>query len=83
MKTLKLSSRHANHVRKSQAKEKPIPIANELPNVPWYTLGADLITLEGIDYLVISDYHSKYPIVEKLAPDTTSQHVTNISSKIF
>ena len=39
VETLVATCEPCQKYQKSQAKEKPIPIANELPNVPWYTLG--------------------------------------------
>ena len=56
-------------------------MASELPNVPWHTLGSDLFTQDQENYLIISDYMSKYSIVEKLGKDSSSQKVANITSK--
>ncbi len=67
----------------SQPKEKPLSVADDEPNIPWYTLGTDLFTLDGQDYLLISDYHSKFPIVEELGKDSSRQHVAKITNRIF
>ena len=65
----------------SQPPEQLIPIASDLPNIPWHTLGTDLFTYESENYLIISDYMSKYPIVEQLGNDSSSNKIANITSK--
>ena len=46
-------------------------IASELPQYPWQKVGADLFFLNGANYLLLVDYFSRYPEVQKL-PNTTS-----------
>ena len=65
----------------SQPIEKLIPVANELPNIAWHTLGTDLFMLNGEHFIIIADYMSKYPIIEHLGHDTTSYAVAKITSK--
>ena len=36
------------------------------PEQPWQLLGADFMTFDGSEYLVIVDYYSKMPIVRKM-----------------
>ena len=36
------------------------------PERPWQQLGADFMTYDGSEYLVIVDYYSKMPIVRKM-----------------
>ena len=67
----------------SQPTEQLMPLASELPNIAWHTLGTDLFSLNGDTFLIIADYMSKYPIIERLGRDTTSQAVANITSKYF
>ena len=67
----------------SQPKETLMPVIPDLPNIPWHTLGTDLFTLIGDNYLIISDYHTKYLVVEKLGPDSTSKRVADLTSKYF
>jgi transposase InsO family protein len=64
----------------SQSKETLLPL--DIPAIPWHTISTDLFTLDGEMYLIIADYHSKYPIVEKLQR-YTSKTVTNITEKYF
>ena len=65
----------------SQPTEQRMPVASELPNIAWHTLSTDLFMLNGDTYLIIADYMSKYPIIERLGRDTTSQAVARITSK--
>lgn len=67
----------------SQTKEPLEPLASELPHVAWHTLSTDIFTLDGDNYLIVADYYSKYPIVEKLSNCATSKTVANITRKIF
>ena len=54
----------------------------DTPSIPWHTISADLFTHQNNRYLLIADYHSKYPIVEKLN-DMSSQAVTYLMDKII
>ena len=47
-----------------QAKE-PMQM-HDKPNQPWVKLGSDIFTIDGNHYLLISDYHSRYPVVKRL-----------------
>ena len=66
----------------SQPKEPLIPVAADVPNIPWHTITTDLFYLNGKEYLIIVDYHSKYPIVEKLT-NASSDNVAKVTSKVF
>ena len=63
-----------------QKKETMEPI--DTPSIPWHTISADLFTHQNNKYLLIADYHSKYPIAEKLN-DMSSQAVTHLMDKII
>ena len=65
----------------TQPREQLMPVSSELPNIPWHTLSTDLFVFNGESYLIIADYMTKYPIVEKLGQSTTSQTIANITSK--
>ena len=67
----------------SQPKETLMPVIPDLPNIPWHTLGTDLFTLIGDNYLIILDYHTKYLVVEKLGADSTSKRVADLTSNYF
>lgn len=67
----------------SQAKEPLEPIVPNIPNVPWHTIGSDLFTLDEKNYLIITDYYSKFPFIEELGNDSTSKKIAELTSKIF
>lgn len=66
----------------SQTKEPLEPVMPDTPNIPWYTIGTDLIEYGGKSYLVIADYYSKYMFVEPIA-NKTSRMVTRVTEKIL
>ncbi|UYV63822.1 K02A2.6-like [Cordylochernes scorpioides] len=41
-------------------------LPSELPNCPWEKVGVDLFTLKGQNYLLITDYYSRYPEIARL-----------------
>ena len=55
-------------LRNSKQKKSLLPV--EVPTLPWNTVGLDVFTLKGYDYLLCVDYHSKYPEVSKLNTKT-------------
>lgn len=66
----------------SQQKE-PL-ISTEVPPRVWHTIGADLFTLHGSEYLVIADYYSKYPFVRKIPRGQSNSYtVVAIMKQIF
>lgn len=67
----------------AQSKEPLMPIVPNVPNITWHTIGTDLFTIHGHDFLIIADYHSKFPVVERLPKDTSSNTVASITAKIF
>ena len=65
---------------KSQPKE-PLP-PYSVPSFPWQKLATDFFDYQGAQYLLVTDYYSKYPIVRKLN-STTSAAVINHLESIF
>ena len=66
----------------SQQKE-PL-ILTEVPPRAWHTIGTDLFTLEGSEYLVVADYYSKYPFVRQIPRGQVNSHtVTKMLRQIF
>ena len=43
--------------------EKKNQLGQEIPVTPWMKLGTDIFTLDGVNYLLIVDYTSKFPVV--------------------
>ena len=68
--------------QKSQPKQPMEPILPGIPSIPWHTLGCDLFSLFSKNYLVIGDYHSKYPFVECINSET-SKEITSKTKKIL
>ena len=56
----------------SQQKE-PL-ILTEVPPREWHTIGTDLFSLEGSEYLVVADYYSKYPFVRRIPNGQSNSH---------
>ena len=46
--------------------EKKNQLGQEIPVMPWTKLGTDIFTLDGVNYLLVVDYTSKFPIMQKL-----------------
>ena len=66
------------------AQQKEPLIQTEIPPRPWHTVGTDLFYLRGEEYLLVSDYYSKYPIVRKVPKhESTSQKVVTLTKQIF
>ena len=65
---------------KHQTKEPLHP--HNVPSFPWQKLGTDLFNYQGAQYLLVTDYYSKYPIVRKLN-STTSATVINHLKSVF
>lgn len=57
-------------------------MASPLPDYPWQKVGTDLLSLNGVDYLIVVDYFSRYPEVVKLTT-VTSQSVIRALRSLF
>ena len=66
--------------RKAQQSE-PL-ISHEIPERSWSKLGIDIFHLDGVNYLLVVDYYSKFPEVEIL-PQMTAYHVISALKHIF
>ena len=67
--------------RDSVPRKEPM-IPAQLPDYPWQKIGTDLFHLKGVTYLVVVDYFSRYPEVQKLS-NTTSHGITAVLKTIF
>ena len=57
-------------------------IQHNVPAIPWTKVASDLFTLYGHNYVIVTDYTSKYIDIERLA-DKSSLSVMNKIKKIF
>ena len=57
-------------------------LGQEIPVHPWTKLATDIFHFEGVSYLLVVDYTSRFPIVCKLN-SMTAQHVANHFKLIF
>ena len=67
--------------RRSLTRETLFP--HEVPTRPWQTLGTDLFEFEGENYLIIVDYYSKFPFIEKMPAHCTAKAVVEVTEKLF
>ena len=57
-------------------------IPTKLPQYPWQKVGVDLFHLNGTNYIILVDYFSRYPEVQKIT-STTSTTVINWLKSTF
>lgn len=70
--------------RKHQrAQQKEPLLQHELPSRPWETVGTDLFHFQGSEYLILTDYHSKFPFIRKVRGSCTSRAVVQMTKDIF
>ncbi|XP_044169214.1 uncharacterized protein K02A2.6-like [Acropora millepora] len=63
---------------KCQSKEPLHP--HNVPSFPWQKLGTDLFYYKGAQYLLVTDYYSKYPTVRKLNSSTSAAVINHLKS---
>ena len=66
-----------------RAQQREPLLQHEIPSKPWETVGTDLFHLHGDEYLIITDYHSKFPFIRKVRGRCTSGSVVQITKDIF
>lgn len=65
-------------LRPNQSKEPLLP--HQVPERPWQKLAADIMTLDKDDYLVVTDYFSKYPEIARLERKTAGCVIRHLKS---
>jgi len=73
------SSASCQHNQNMNVKEPLIP--HDIPQKPWHTLGCDIFFWSNSPYLLLSDYYSKFLLLQKLNiiwSDTTIAHLKSI-----
>jgi transposase InsO family protein len=69
--------------QENQPKQRNEPLEpHDIPTKPWMKLASDMFTIDGDDYLLMTDYHSKYPVLCKM-PNTRSETVAKAASTTF
>lgn len=66
------------HFMSSNPKQPLIPF--DPPELPWEVLGCDLFTINGRDYMVTSDYYSRWIEVDHLKSTTAAEVITKLKS---
>lgn len=57
-------------------------VMHERPGSPWVKVGTDLFAIDDHNYLIISDYFSRYPVVKELR-STTADSVIGATKETF
>ena len=69
--------------QESQTEHRQQPLlAHDVPSTPWTKVASDMFQIKGDNYLLITDYHSKFYLVEKMH-STTSIAIANKSAQWF
>ena len=67
----------------SKCKQEPsLSLGQEVPLYPWTRLAADVFYFEGVSYLLVVDYTSRFQVFHKLTL-MTGQHIANQYMLIF
>ena len=51
-----------------------------LPKHPWKQVAADMFDLKGATYLLVVDYYSRYPEIQKLTSTVSASMVTALKT---
>ena len=69
--------------QESQMEHRRQPLlAHDVPSTPWTKVASDKFQIKGDNYLLVTDYHSKFYLVEKMHT-TTSIAIANKSAQRF
>ena len=67
-------------LRHGRSKTKEPLIQHGIPERPWQKLAADIMTLQGKDFLLVVDYYSKYVELPLLQDKTADSEITALKS---
>ena len=76
-----VKSCHACQENQDQQHKEPLE-PHDVPPTPWTKIAADLFHLDKSDYLLITDYHSKFPVIRKMH-STSSVSVATVMRETF
>ena len=66
---------------RTEHRQQPL-LAHDVPSTPFTKVASDLFQIKGDNYLLVTDYHSKFYLVEKLHSKTSSS-IANKSAQWF
>ena len=69
-------------IHKSAQRHEPM-IGTPLPSGPWLKIGADQLTFEGKEYMVITDYYSRWIEIIYMGHDTTAKTTITKFKNVF
>ena len=58
-------------------------LQHEVPMRPWQNVGTGLFAIGNRNYLIVTDYYSKFPFVKEVTGAVTSQAVVRLTKEIF
>ena len=58
-------------------------LQHEVPTRPWQNVGTDLFAIGNRNYLIVTDYYSKFPFVKEVTGAVTNQAVVRLTKEIF
>lgn len=64
----------------SSQQRRETMILHDIPDKPWFKIGADIFQLGSQDYLCLVDYFSKFPVIRLLKTKTAQSVITNMKS---
>ena len=68
--------------QENQPAQSHQPLINTgMPKRPWSMIGTDLFQIDDDQYLIIADYYTKFPLVDKLPKPATSSVIAGITAK--
>lgn len=69
----------AKCIKEASNPHQPL-MPSEFPERPWEVVGMDLFKLNGMWYLIVTDYYSRYPEIAKLDRLTSSEVINHVKS---
>ena len=60
------------------ANTKETLIPHDVPKHAWHTLATDLLHWNGTEYMLIADFYSKFPIIQKLTNKSSSTTINHL-----
>jgi hypothetical protein len=77
-------AQHCKPCQENQDANRKVPlIQTEVPSGPWKLLGTDIFDIQGKQYVILSDYFSKYPLIREIPAPLTSKAVTLFFEEVF